>query len=98
MNQERLLKVILSQHVSEKATIAAEKNNEYMFKVSSSATKPEVKEAIETLFSTKVKLVRIANVRAKKKLFRGLSGQRKAWKKAYVTLQADQKLNMVGAE
>lgn len=98
MNQERLLKVILSPHISEKATIGVEKRNEYVFEVVSCATKPEVKDAVEHLFNTKVKTVRIVNVRSKKKLFRGMEGARKAWKKAYVTLQADQKLDIMGAQ
>lgn len=98
MNQERLLKVILSPHISEKATIAAEKHNEYVFQVIDNATKPEVKDAIEFLFNTKVKSVRIVNVRTKKKLFKGIEGTRKGWKKAYITLQADQKLDIIGAQ
>lgn len=98
MNQERLLQVILSPHVSEKATIGVEKKNEYVFQVINNATKPEVKDAVEHLFNAKVKSVRIVNVIAKKKMFRGLEGKRKGWKKAYVTLQADQKLDFVGAQ
>lgn len=98
MNQERLLKVIVSPHISEKATIVAEKRNEYVFQVAQDATKPEVKDAIEFLFNTKVKSVRIVNVRSKRKLFRGFEGKRKGWKKAYVALQADQKLDIVGAQ
>lgn len=98
MNQERLLKVIVAPHISEKATIAMEKHNEYVFEVIDTATKPEVKDAIEHLFNTKVKSVRIVNVRPKLKSFKGMEGKRKAWKKAYVTLQADQKLEMLGAQ
>lgn len=98
MNQERLLKVILSPHISEKATIGTEKNNEYVFQVINCATKPEVKDAVEFIFNTKVKSVRIVNVRAKAKSFRGVQGTRKGWKKAYVTLQADQKLEVAGAQ
>lgn len=98
MNQERLLKVILSPHISEKATIGMEKRNEYIFQVVDNATKPEVKDAIEHLFNAKVKSVRIVNVRPKVKMFRGIEGNRKGWKKAYVTLQADQKLDIVGAQ
>lgn len=98
MNQERLLKVIVSPHISEKASVAAEKNNEYVFEVLGCATKPEVKDAVELLFNAKVKAVRIVNVREKKKQFRGLEGKRKGWKKAYVTLQADQKIDMMGGQ
>lgn len=95
MNHERLLKVILSPHISEKATIGVEKRNEYVFEVVACATKPEVKDAVEQLFNTKVKTVRIVNVRPKKKMFRGIQGAHKGWKKAYVTLQADQKLDIM---
>ena len=97
MNQERLLKLIVSPRVSEKASIASEKRNEYVFCVLDNATKPEVKDAIEFLFNTKVKSVRMLNVRAKKKLFRGMQGTRKGFKKAYVTLEANQKLDVMGA-
>jgi large subunit ribosomal protein L23 len=98
MNQERLLQVILSPHISEKATIGVDKRNEYVFQVIENATKPEVKDAVEFLFNAKVKTVRIMNVRPKKKLFKGIEGKRKGWKKAYVTLQADQKLDIMGAQ
>jgi large subunit ribosomal protein L23 len=98
MNQERLLKVILSPHVSEKATIGTESKNEYVFQVMKCATKPEVKDAVEFIFNTKVKNVRIVNVKAKAKSFRGFQGSRQGWKKAYVTLQADQKLEVAGAQ
>lgn len=98
MNQERLYKIILSPHISEKASVAAEKHNEYVFEVTKTATKPEVKDAIEFLFNTKVKAVRIVNVRPKVKLFRGREGAKKGWKKAYVTLQSDQKLEFLGAQ
>lgn len=98
MNQERLYKVIISPHISEKATVMAEKRNEYVFQVLNNATKPEIKEAVEFLFNVKVKAVRIVSVKAKKKLFRGKKGERQAWKKAYVTLQADQKLALLGIQ
>jgi large subunit ribosomal protein L23 len=98
MSQERLLKVIISPHISEKATTGAEHKNEYVFRVAEFATKSEVKDAVEHLFNTKVKSVNVMKVRTKTKLFRGIKGQRKAWKKAYVTLQADQKLELLGAQ
>lgn len=98
MNQERLLKIIVSPHISEKASIATEKKNEYVLEVIASATKPEIKDAVELLFNAKVKAVRIINVRAKQKTFRGFEGKRKAWKKAYVTLQSGQKLEMLNMQ
>lgn len=98
MSQERLLKVILAPHVSEKASVGLEKNNEYVFQVLDNANKAEVKDAIEMLFNAKVKSVRIVNVRPKKKMFRGIEGKRKGWKKAYITLAAGQKLDIMGAQ
>lgn len=98
MKQERLLQIILSPHISEKATMAAEKNNEHVFHVAECASKPEIKDAIEFLFNTKVKAVRVVSVRTKQKLFRGIEGKRKGWKKAYITLHSDQKLDLIGAQ
>lgn len=98
MNQERILQIILSPHISEKAATSTEKNNAYVFEVLANATKPEVKDAIEHLFNAKVKSVNIVNVRPKRKSFKGIEGKRKAWKKAYVTLQANQKLDILGAQ
>lgn len=98
MKQERLLKIVLSPHVSEKATRATEKHNEYVFKVLANATKPEIKDAIESLFNTKVKSVHVLNVKVKKRTFRGVEGKRKGWKKAYVTLHSDQKLDLGNAQ
>lgn len=97
MNQERLLKVIISPHLSEKASIATEKRNAYVFEVERTATKSEVKDAIEFLFSVKVHSVNLTSVKAKKKTFKGMAGKKKAWKKAYVTLQPDHKIALEGA-
>lgn len=98
MNQERLLQIILAPHISEKTAMSAEKHNEHVFEVAATATKPEVKDAVEFLFNTKVKSVRIVNVRAKKKMFKNIEGKKKGWKKAYVSLQSDQKLDIMGAQ
>jgi len=57
MNQERVFKVLLGPHVTEKAAMAAELN-QYVFKVASDATKPEIKKAVEVLFGKKVGSVR----------------------------------------
>lgn len=98
MKHERLLKVILSPHISEKAHIGAEKRNEYTFYVIQDATKPEILDAVEYVFSVKVKSVRIVNVKEKKRMFRGFEGTKKAWKKAYVTLQSGQKIEPLTAQ
>jgi large subunit ribosomal protein L23 len=98
MKQERLLKIIVAPHMSEKAAIAAEKRGEYVFEVASSATKPDVKEAVEQLFKTKVDSVRIVNVKTKPKRFGSIQGHSKAWKKAYVTLEAGQQIDFSGGQ
>lgn len=97
MNQERIFSIIRSPHMSEKAAVAAERR-QYVFEVSPDAAKPEIKLAVEALFKTKVKSVRIVSVKPKQKRFRGFVGHSKAWKKAYVTLQPDQKIEFAGAQ
>lgn len=97
MNQERLLKVILGPHVSEKSTVIAEKNKQFVFKVASDANKLEVKKAIELLFSVSVESVRILNVKPKTRRFKQMLGRRKGWKKAYVSL-TDGDINFSGLE
>ena len=89
--QERLLTVLLAPVVSEKTTFIAEKNNQYAFRVASDATKPEVKAAVELVFSTKDKKlqvlsVQMASVRGKQKRVGRFLGRRASWKKAYVRL------------
>lgn len=96
--KDRIYQILLSPHISEKATIAGDKNNVHVFQVVTTATKPQVKDAVEQLFSTKVKTVRIVNVRSKTKTFKGAMGTRSGWKKAYVTLEAGQKIDLIGAQ
>ena len=97
MNQERLMKILLSPHMSEKAAIGKEKRNEFIFRIIKDATKPEVKQAVEMLFKAKVKAVRIVNVKTKPKRFGQIQGRSKAWKKAYVTLLPGQSIEFAGA-
>jgi large subunit ribosomal protein L23 len=86
MNQERLLMVLREPHTSEKATILAEKLKQFTFKVLNTATKLEVKQAVEQMFNVKVKSVSVLNVKGKRKRFKQTSGKRSDWKKAFVTL------------
>ncbi len=95
MNQERLMQVLLAPQISEKATFIAEKNEQVVFRVVSTATKPEVKAAVEMLFKVEVESVQIANVKGKTKRFGRSTGKRKGWKKAYVSLKAGQEINFV---
>ena len=96
MNQERLMKVLLAPHVSEKSARVADAHNQAVFKVARDATKPEIKIAVELLFKVKVKAVRVANVKGKRKRFRALQGRRADWKKAYVSLEPGQEIDFLG--
>lgn len=86
MNQERIFKVVLAPHISEKATIIADAG-QFVFKVAKDATKPEIKDAIESLFNVKVKSVQTSLMKGKTKRFGRHLGRRADWKKAYVSLQ-----------
>jgi len=95
---ERLMNVVLAPVVSEKSTLVADKNRQYVFRVADSATKPEVKAAIELLFKTKVQSVTVSNVKGKTKRFGRFMGRRRNWKKAYVRLVAGQEINFAATE
>lgn len=81
-----LYDVIRKPIITEKATMASE-NNAVVFEVNIDANKPQIKEAVETLFNVKVKAVNTTITKGKVKRFRGQLGKRKDVKKAYVTLE-----------
>ncbi|MBE9475699.1 MAG: 50S ribosomal protein L23 [Proteobacteria bacterium] len=81
-----LYDVIRKPIVTEKATMASE-HNAVVFEVNIDANKPQIKEAVETLFGVKVKAVNTTITKGKVKRFRGQLGKRKDVKKAYVTLE-----------
>jgi large subunit ribosomal protein L23 len=87
MNIEKKFIVLREPHTSEKSTIVADKLKHFVFKVSTDATKQEIKNAVEGIFNVKVKKVSTVNVKGKNKRFRGREGRRNNWKKAYVALQ-----------
>ena len=97
MNQERIYKVLLGPVVSEKSANAGE-SNQVVFKVTTDATKPEIKAAVEQLFSVKVESVRALNVKGKTKRTKHGMGQRNDWKKAYVRLVEGQDIDFAVAE
>ena len=98
MNQDRIYQVLLAPHISEKATIAAEKRRQFVFKVAKDATKPEIKAAVERLFEVKVESVQTTTVPGKSKRFGRFEGRRGDTKKAYVSLKAGFDINFAGAE
>jgi len=98
MNTERLLMVIREPHTSEKSTILADKLKQFTFKVLKTATKTEIKMAVENIFNVKVKNVSVINVKGKSKRFKQTAGKRSDWKKAFVTLHADQDIDFTATE
>ncbi len=103
LNPERLMKVLLAPIISEKSTQIGENHNQYIFRVLDDATKPEIKAAVELLFSKKdskieVIGVRVLNVRGKEKKVGKIQGRRRHWKKAYVSLKSGQDINYQAAE
>ncbi len=98
MKKERLMKVLLAPVISEKSTIAADTNQQFVFKVIPDANKIEIKKAVELMFDVKVDSVQVANVKGKRKRFGQVAGRRADWKKAYVKLQPGQDLDFMGAQ
>lgn len=98
MNAERLMMVLKEPHTSEKTTVLADRVNQFTFKVLKSATKSEIKLAVEKMFNVEVKDVKTLNVKGKTKRFRQLNGKRSDWKKAYVSLQPGQDIDFTVTE
>ena len=92
-NDQRLMQVLLAPQISEKATFLADKKQQVIFFVAPTATKPEVKAAVELLFKVQVKSVQISNLKGKAKRYGRYMGKRKDLKKAFVCLKAGQEIN-----
>jgi large subunit ribosomal protein L23 len=98
MNEERLLKVLLRPHVSEKSTRIADASRQFVFEVVSDATKPEIRKAVESMFKVEVSGVQVLNVPGKQKRHGRITGRRSGWKKAYVTLKPGHDIDFVGGQ
>ncbi|TCT00918.1 50S ribosomal protein L23 [Aquabacter spiritensis] len=85
--------VILSPVITEKATAASE-YNKVVFRVAKTATKPQIKEAVERLFDVKVKSVNTLIRKGKVKVFKGRKGVQSDVKKAVVTLEEGQTIDV----
>jgi large subunit ribosomal protein L23 len=92
-NQERLMQVLVAPQISEKATMVADKNEQVVFIVTPTATKPEVKAAVELLFKVQVQSVQISVLKGKAKRFGRFMGRRSDMKKAFVCLKPGQEIN-----
>ena len=85
--------VILSPVITEKATLASDKN-QVMFRVARTATKPQIKEAVEKLFDVKVRSVNTLVRKGKVKAFRGSVGTQSPTKRAVVTLEEGHRIDV----
>ena len=94
--ESRLAQVLVAPIVSEKATMAAEKHNQVLFKVLRDATKPEIKAAVELMFKVQVDSVQTVQHKGKTKRFGKSTGRRDHVKKAYVCLAEGHELNFSG--
>ena len=94
MNDAKLYSVIRAPRVSEKTARLQEVSNQYVFEVATTATKADIKTAVEKLFDVKVQSVNVLNVKGKNKAFRNRNGRRGDWRKAYVTLAEGQSIDV----
>ena len=94
MNDAKLYNVIRAPRVSEKTARLQELSNQYVFEVATTATKADVKVAIEKLFNVSVEAVNVVNVKGKARSFKFRDGHRKDWRKAYVKLAEGQSIDV----
>ena len=97
MSTTNLYEVIRAPRVSEKTARLQEVSNQYVFEIAKTATKADVKAAVEQIFDVKVEAVNVVNVKGKAKAFKNRQGRRNDWKKAYVTLAEGQSIDVMTA-
>ena len=97
INRERLTEILVAPIVTEKSSNARMAHNQIVFRVCKDATKIEIKQAVEHLLKAKVSNVSTLNVRGKVK-GKGGKGRRPDWKKAYVSLQPGQDIDLPGMQ
>lgn len=93
IGKEKLYHVLLSPVVTEKTTRVSE-HNQVVFDVANTATKPEIKQAVEEIFKVKVDAVNTTVLKGKTKRFRGVMGKRSDRKRAYVSLAEGSSIDM----
>src|SRR6516164_8596901 len=93
LTRQQMFDIVRSPVITEKATNVSE-NNQVIFSVPLTATKREVKAAVEGLFNVKVTAVNTIRVMGKEKRFRGRIGRRSYYKKAVVTLAEGHKIDV----
>ena len=95
MTNINVLSVIRAPRVSEKTARIQEASNQYVFEVAKTATKGEVKAAVESLFNVTVQAVNVVNEKGKSKTFKNRAGRRGDWRKAYVRLADGQTIDVM---
>lgn len=97
MNKERLMETLRSPVISEKSTIVADANRQFVFEVAPDSSKPEIRKAVEMMFDVKVENVRVVNVKGKVKRTGYRLGRRKNIRKAYIKLAPGNDIDFGGA-
>jgi large subunit ribosomal protein L23 len=95
--KERLMSVLLSPHITEKTSRAQQNQNQYTFRVRRDATRTDVREAVELMFSVKVDGVQVVNEPGKTRRFGKTIGRTQDSKKAYVRLADGQSIDYEAA-
>ncbi|MEF9977034.1 MAG: 50S ribosomal protein L23 [Thermomonas sp.] len=95
MSAVNMYEVIRAPRVSEKTARLQEVSNQYVFEVAKTATKADIKVAVEKIFDVQVKAVNVVNVKGKTKTFKFRQGRRGDWRKAYVTLAEGQSIDVM---
>jgi len=92
---EKIFSILRAPRVSEKTARLQEVSNQYVFEIAKTATKADVKAAVEQIFEVTVKAVNVVNVKGKNKSFKFRSGKRGDWRKAYVKLADGQSIDVM---
>jgi len=92
-SQEKLISVLLAPHITEKTSLAMQNTNTYSFRVRRESTKPEIKAAVELMFSVKVDGVQVVNETGKTRRMGKVTGRTQDIKKAYVRLAPGQTID-----
>ncbi len=92
-SQEKLISVLLAPHITEKTSLAMQNTNTYSFRVRRDSTKPEIKAAVELMFSVKVDGVQVVNETGKTRRMGKVLGRTQDIKKAYVRLAPGQTID-----
>ncbi|CAL4325357.1 50S ribosomal protein L23 [Buchnera aphidicola] len=95
ISQERLFKILISPHISEKSSILMEKFNTVVLKVANNATKHEIKYAVQKLFEIQVDAIKTLKIKGKTKRQSNKIIYRSNWKKAYIKVKHGQNLDFI---